>query len=679
MTVSTGVFTGDITIDALAFSSWNADPNTPATITYTFLQTPHATADADDRKGFLPLTDAQKEAVRSALAQWSSLANLTFVEIFDPNGSNGQILFGSNDQDTSSSGYSTLPNANYRTQVTTFFNNQAATNFRLDPGSFGLTTILHEIGHALGLKHPGDYNGLDGPGRPPFLPTELDNTAFSLMSYIEGFPNSPFYAATPMLFDIQAIQYLYGANTTWRTGNDTYSFGESSVPQSIWDAGGNNTFDFSSTTRGALISLEAGTFSSSAPGLNNISIAYNVVVQNAIGGAGNDFIVGNDGNNIIHSGSGDDLVASGPGIDSIDGSGGNDTVVFINARAAYSVVRGSTGFTITELANGGNVVSVANVEQFAFSDGLVSAQSLGSASGGSRPSVANALADVYAGVGQTFTLQVPANTFADPDAGDSLSLSASLASGQPLPGWLRFDANSRTFSGTPGNGQSGLSHVRVTATDSSNLSVTDDFVISTLQNYGQHFAATNTNDRFTGSSAIDAVTFSGNRRDYTIINNGNNTVTVSQTNGSIDTLVNIDRLRFFDASVALDINGHGGQAYGLYQAVFNRLPDASGLGFWINALDTGTSLIDVTNTFISSPEFVATYNALDTANFVRLLYVNILNRTAEPGGFAYWTGLLDTGATDRANVVLNFSASPEFQGNLATTIGNGFTYNQWLG
>ncbi len=681
MTVSTGVFSGNIAIDALAYSSWNGNLNAPTTVTYTFLQAPPSNATAEDQNGFIPMSESQKIAVRSALAQWSAVANITFVEVNDPNGSSGQIRFGTNDQSAArSAGYSDLPDANFGTQVNTYFNNHDANNTRFTPGSYGLTTLLHEIGHAIGLKHPGDYNGQDGSGIPPFLPTEIDTSDYTLMSYIDG-PSAGIngrFAATPMLFDIQAVQYLYGVNTSWRTGNDTYSFGEASAPQSIWDAGGSNTFDFSTTSRGATIDLNAGAFSSSAPNLHNISIAYNVLIQHAIGGTGNDRITGNSANNTIDAGRGDDFVAGGGGIDSIDGGVGNDTVSFANARAAYSVARSNAGFTITDRANANNVVSVANVELFAFSDGLVTAQALVGASG-TRPSVANALADVYAGVGRAFTLQVPSNTFTDPDAGDSLSLSASLVSGQALPSWLRFDAATRTFSGTPGNGQAGISQVRVTATDSTNLSVTEDFVISTLQNFGQQFAATSANDRFTGTSAIDAVTFAGNRADFTIVNNGNNTVTVSQANGSIDTLVNIDRLRFADASVSLDINGHGGQAYGLYQAVFNRLPDAAGLGFWINALDTGASLIDVTNTFISSPEFVATYNSLDTANFVRLLYVNILNRTAEPGGFAYWTGVLDAGATDRANVVLNFSASPEFQGNLATTIGNGFTYNQWLG
>jgi hypothetical protein len=679
MTTSTGIFSGNIAIDALAYSSWNADPHTAATITYTFLQTVPSNATTEDQTGFLPLTEAQKAAVRTALAQWSAVANITFVEINDPDGSSGQIRFGTNDQTAArSAGYSDLPDANFGTQVNTYFNNHDGNNSRFVPGSYGVTTFIHEIGHAIGLKHPGNYNGQDGSGTPPYLPAETDNTDYSIMSYNDGASANlnGRYSSTPMLYDIQAIQYLYGVNTSWHTGNDTYVFGEASAPQSIWDAGGVNTFDFSSTTRGATIDLHAGAFSSSAPNLHNISIAYNVLIQNAIGGFGNDRITANDGTNTINAGAGDDFVQTGAGIDSIDGGTGSDTVAFSSAQAAYSIARSSAGFTISNRTNSGNVVSVANVEFLSFADGIVNTQSIGA---GTRPSVAHALADVYAGVGKAFSLQVAGDAFLDPDVGDSLHYSATLANGQALPNWLHFDAATRTFSGTPGNGQAGNTTVRVTATDNTNLSATSDFHISTLINYGQHFTATTANDTFNGTGAIDDVTFSGNRANFTIVSNGNHTFTVSQANGSIDTLFNIDRIRFDDASIALDIDGHGGQAYGLYQAVFNRLPDAGGLGYWVNALDTGAALIDVTNTFISSPEFVATYSSLGTNDFVKLLYVNILHRTAEAGGLTYWTGVLDSGATDRANVVLNFSASAEFQGNLVQAVGNGFSYTPFLG
>ncbi|MDH4583202.1 tandem-95 repeat protein, partial [Pseudomonas sp. BN415] len=94
------------------------------------------------------------------------------------------------------------------------------------------------------------------------------------------------------------------------------------------------------------------------------------------------------------------------------------------------------------------------------------------------PLVSNPLAEQTASEDAAFSFTVPAGTFSDPDLGDSLSYSASLADGSPLPGWLSFDAATRTFSGTPGNAEVGSLSVRVTATDSGNLSISDVFTLS---------------------------------------------------------------------------------------------------------------------------------------------------------------------------------------------------------
>lgn len=672
---------GTLEIDAIAYSSWNASPHQAATVTYSFLTAIPAEATSEDATGFAPLNSVQRQAVRDALAQWSSVANITFVDVSDgQGGDNGQIRFGSNDQnDARSSGYSDLPsNGIAGDRVYTYFNNQDSDNFTFTAGSYGWTVFLHEIGHAIGLKHPGDYNGGAGGGTAPYLPTETDNTDYSLMSYNDGksyainFKN----AASPMLYDIQAMQYLYGANTSWHTGADTYRFTNLTAPQCIWDAGGSNTFDFSATSQGAIIDLHAGAFSSSAPGLNNIAIAYGVTIQNAVGGTGDDVIYANDGTNTISAGAGNDLIRTGSGAETIDGGTGTDTVSFNMDKSMYQITRAANNnILIQNKGIAGNLVTVTNVETLSFLDVSISTSSIG---GNTAPVVSKALGDVFAGLGKAFSLQVPTTTFTDADAGDALHYSATLVNGSSLPSWLSFDANTRTFSGTPGAAQLGTTYVRVTATDNAQLAVSSDFHISTVRNYGQQFNGTGANDQFTGTSELDVAVYDGNRANFTVTKTGTNTYTVVQAGGSTDTLVNVDRLKFLDATVAIDINDHGGQAYGLYQAAFNRTPDSGGLGYWINVLDTGGSLQDVTHAFITSPEFIATYNNLDTHGFVTTIYQNVLHRAPDAGGAAFWENGINSGATNRETVLLNFTQSVEFQGNLVTAVGNGFSYTPFL-
>ena len=94
------------------------------------------------------------------------------------------------------------------------------------------------------------------------------------------------------------------------------------------------------------------------------------------------------------------------------------------------------------------------------------------------PGVANSIPDQNATEDQPFSFQFAGNTFADVDAGDVLTYSATLANGDPLPTWLTFNAATRTFSGTPANGDVGAITVRVTATDGSSAAISDDFVIT---------------------------------------------------------------------------------------------------------------------------------------------------------------------------------------------------------
>lgn len=148
-----------------------------------------------------------------------------------------------------------------------------------------------------------------------------------------------------------------------------------------------------------------------------------------------------------------------------------------------------------------------------------------------------------------------------------------------------------------------------------------------------------------------------------------------------DTLTGIERLHFTDGWVALDVGGDGiaGEAYRLYQAAFNRKPDAAGLGYWISAMDRGMSLLDVATQFVASSEFKALYgDAPGNADILGRYYENVLHRAADPAGFQYWLDVLDRHVASAADLLASFSQSQENQAALIGVIGNGISYTPFV-
>ena len=148
----------------------------------------------------------------------------------------------------------------------------------------------------------------------------------------------------------------------------------------------------------------------------------------------------------------------------------------------------------------------------------------------------------------------------------------------------------------------------------------------------------------------------------------------------MDTLTNIERLKFADSAVALDTDGVGGQVYRLYQAAFNRTPDQDGgLGYWISVMDSGAYFSSVAQSFVDSAEFRAIYGTKPSnADIVTRFYDNVLHRPAEPGGYNFWLGVLDSGNGSVAHVLAAFSESTENQAGVIGVIGNGFVYTPFV-
>lgn len=212
---------------------------------------------------------------------------------------------------------------------------------------------LHEIGHALGLTHVATVeNVMQGYRTEPHtnpLPAAENFTRYSVMSYVKDIQNVNMNPQGLMLYDIAALQELYGVNTKTRNSDTTYTFNESRDFFSIWDGGGEDTLSAQGSLIKATIDLRQGEFSSinfsagpNDPAVNNISIAFGAKIENAIGSDHADTIIGNQLNNILIGGKGDDQLfgdgiayATENGLSArsgyYDGSydynqGGNDTI-----------------------------------------------------------------------------------------------------------------------------------------------------------------------------------------------------------------------------------------------------------------------------------------------------------------------------------------------------------------
>lgn len=344
-------------IDALLpgpFSRWNwsAPYGTAVTLTFSFMEEAPAAATDTERASFAPLNEAARTAARSVLRQAAGIAHVTFTEVADSE--RADVRFGMSSQ-SGSSGYTYLPGGTRGGEV--FLNRDYAANLTPSVGTAGYSVLLHETGHALGLKHPGNYN-TTGTMVGPFLPADQDTTQYTVMSYNAA--PSDLHPSSYMPYDIAALQHLYGAATDTRSGDDTYSFATAAEALTIWDGGGTDTFDLFNQTAGARVDLTAGAFSSIGTrngtlARQNVAVADGVVIENAVGGAGADSIQGNDADNALRGGKGDDSLLGGAGADTLEGGAGTDQLTGGAGDDLFLVTRGAGSDTITDAAAGDRI------------------------------------------------------------------------------------------------------------------------------------------------------------------------------------------------------------------------------------------------------------------------------------------------------------------------------------
>jgi RTX calcium-binding nonapeptide repeat (4 copies) len=333
-------------VDALVFgSSWDL-MGEPSTVAYAFLE-------SSQEPAFVAFDAADRQTTRAALDLWAAPTRLTWQEVRPEQ---ADVVFGFADLTPRGAAgiaiYGPGPNEVYLDDSASFG--------VLASSDYWFDVLLHEIGHALFLKHPGDYNGGDGRGEPPFLWPDEDHDGSTVMSY-NAAPPGQSMPRQLRPYDVAAVQYLYGVNPALAAGDTLHRVDALRWPHNIIaDGGGADTLDASriavvEAAPAAVLDLRSGAinrvshaFAGSLDDTGAFAIGYHTQIEHAIGSAGADSIFGNAADNRLDGGAGSDTLDGAWGRDTLLGGAGDDALIVrrpLNrgAPAGPTVIDGGAG------------------------------------------------------------------------------------------------------------------------------------------------------------------------------------------------------------------------------------------------------------------------------------------------------------------------------------------------
>ena len=346
------------------------------------------------------------QALKDVLQTYMNVCNVKFVEgIFNSGNPINLVAYkvSNNVLGSDTSGMFEVPDGSKSgaNSLNGYFNTNHADWSNFTTGGSGFELFMHEFGHSLGLAHPHDGGGGALPKPYPGInqieknwqdmgDNNLNQGIWSTMSYNDGWqktatgvdtglkPNAGAaygYQATPMAFDVSALQFLYGANMQYHTGDDTYTLTQTNAIGTgwtcIWDAGGIDTISNSGATLACRIDLREAPLSNTPNGGGYVSsdqgiaggftIANGAIIENAIGGSAADTLIGNAAQNLLRGNSSNDA---------LDGGANIDTAAYSSLRAQYTYSR--TNATVTDtVANRDGTDSLVSVERLKFTDTMV--------------------------------------------------------------------------------------------------------------------------------------------------------------------------------------------------------------------------------------------------------------------------------------------------------------------
>ncbi len=664
---------------------------------------------------FRVFSDAEKAASRQALSVWAAVSGISFFEVA---AGDGDLKFGNYNMQLmspGSGGFAYYPDngAGYDISSDVFIGDGYATNQHL---------LLHEIGHAIGLKHSFDGDTT--------LATDLDNYANTVMSYTSG---GAFGDVLGQL-DMDAIRYIYGdasakgrqvASWNWDAASMTLTQNGSEQPDTINGIGGT---DIIYGLGGDDTILARGGYNRAYGGDGDDTISGGNGTNYFDGGAGNDRLNGGDGDDTLVGGDGDDSLYGGRGIDRFYGGAGADTLnITVSGSLDGFVIDGGVGtdrayFTFSDnqarnlsasllhlssiealTINAGagddridaSGVASISINSGAGNDVIIAGAGTGSVSGGAGADF------ITAGLGFTFLYGgADADRFIFFNAADSNGRTQDqledFQRGVDLLDITGFAPSNVRIQASSGGGAFVYAD---SASGGFQIYVRTGIALSDIITSGLMLNGTAGADSLVGTAGADQL-FGGGGNDVLIGAAGNDILdggsgldsasydglfkSFAPTNGAgvltlrggasvgTDTVTSIETITFRDGVFDADPDHAAAQVLRLYDTVLQRRPDAVGLDFYVDRIeDGGTSLGTIAAEFLNSVEFQAATGALSNGAFVDYVYQHALGRPSDAGGKAYYTGVLDNGGS-RVDLLTSFSESGEHRSLTADAVAQGF-------